>query len=86
MLQCLNHEFGCKEGACIPLDHRCDGVPDCDDWFDEINCTNFIMDQTIYQVPILPIRAFCRILDLCGKKSSKNCAQKISGITYGYNS
>ena len=33
--QCLDDEFGCRNGTCISLSKRCDGVPDCQDEFDE---------------------------------------------------
>ncbi|XP_014478060.1 PREDICTED: basement membrane-specific heparan sulfate proteoglycan core protein isoform X5 [Dinoponera quadriceps] len=31
-------ELMCKSGACVPLESRCDGVPQCDDGSDEDNC------------------------------------------------
>jgi len=33
--QCLNEEFGCADGTCVPIEKRCNGVPDCEDHFDE---------------------------------------------------
>lgn len=35
---CSQHQFTCKDGHCINLDYVCDGVPDCSDHDDEVNC------------------------------------------------
>jgi hypothetical protein len=42
-------EFGCTNGSCISLEKRCDGVADCDDKFDEMNCAVVIIDRDLYQ-------------------------------------
>ena len=34
--QCLDDEFGCSNGTCIPMSQRCDGVVDCPDKLDEL--------------------------------------------------
>ena len=52
--QCYQHEFGCHDGKCIPLEHRCDGVPDCESGFDELNCTIIIKDDWLYQKQFFP--------------------------------
>ncbi|XP_015437459.1 PREDICTED: basement membrane-specific heparan sulfate proteoglycan core protein [Dufourea novaeangliae] len=31
-------ELTCRNGACVPLDSRCDGVTQCDDGSDELDC------------------------------------------------
>ncbi len=49
LFQCFASEFGCKNGSCISLDKRCDGVADCDDKFDEKNCEVVIIDKDLYQ-------------------------------------
>ncbi|XP_076230657.1 terribly reduced optic lobes isoform X13 [Nomia melanderi] len=40
-------ELRCRNGACVPLDARCDGVAQCDDKSDELDC------PTITSVPYL---------------------------------
>lgn len=32
--------FNCGDYTCIPLEYRCDGVPDCQSGEDEINCVS----------------------------------------------
>ncbi len=42
-------ELGCGNGSCISLEKRCDGVADCEDKFDEMNCAVVIVDKDLYQ-------------------------------------
>ena len=35
---CGQFEFSCSDGTCIPIEKKCDFVPDCWDKGDEINC------------------------------------------------
>ncbi|CAK8680068.1 unnamed protein product [Clavelina lepadiformis] len=37
---CLNTEFRCWNGNCIPVKEKCDGVRHCEDDSDEIECAN----------------------------------------------
>jgi len=37
-LQCGANSFSCGNGKCVPNNYRCDGVDDCHDNSDEINC------------------------------------------------
>ncbi len=38
IFQCLDDEFSCSDGTCLPFQQRCDGVSDCNDSGDEMNC------------------------------------------------
>ena len=39
MLECNEeYEFQCNDGSCIPLMRVCNGIDDCEDGSDEINC------------------------------------------------
>ena len=37
---CMNSDFVCVSGqvACVSLNFVCDGVPECEDGSDEVNC------------------------------------------------
>ena len=48
LLQCLDHEFGCENGECIPLEFRCDGHAECENNFDEKNCTMVVTHEDLY--------------------------------------
>lgn len=37
-LQCGANSFSCGNGKCVPNSYRCDGVDDCHDNTDEVNC------------------------------------------------
>lgn len=37
-LQCGSNSFSCANGKCVPQTYHCDGVDDCHDNSDEINC------------------------------------------------
>ena len=34
-------EFRCRTGECLLIEQRCDGIPDCDDRFDELDCRKY---------------------------------------------
>ena len=42
---CLDTQFTCGDGLCIEIDERCDGVTDCKDMTDEIECKVIQMDS-----------------------------------------
>ena len=52
--KCLSGEFGCSDGECIPLEQRCDGVPDCSGNFDEQNCNTVSTDYVNYHKELAP--------------------------------
>ena len=35
---CSSHDFTCRDGTCVKLDHVCDGIMDCNDKSDELGC------------------------------------------------
>jgi len=41
--ECGEQEFTCfSDGACVDLERRCDGYPDCRDESDELECGQYI--------------------------------------------
>ena len=38
---CTESEFCCDDGVCVPVENRCDFIPDCADESDEVNCKLF---------------------------------------------
>ena len=55
LCQCLQNEFGCSNGECIPLELRCDGAGDCEDNLDEKNCTMVITNDELYRKDYPPL-------------------------------
>ena len=45
------------EGTCIPLDKRCDGIADCADNSDEINCTMIVFNDDLYRQESPPLNS-----------------------------
>ena len=56
---CLEEEFTCHNGLCIPMLHRCDQVPDCSDQSDETGCELIIFRQG-YNMKIPPTTSLIR--------------------------
>ena len=48
LFQCVEEEFGCADGTCIPISKRCDGASDCSDNFDETNCKIVVVNKQLY--------------------------------------
>lgn len=48
---CEEDEFSCG-GVCHPLDRKCDGVNDCQDGSDEVNCDNADPEGVDHTEPI----------------------------------
>jgi hypothetical protein len=38
---CTESEFCCDDGVCVPVENRCDFIPDCADESDEVDCELF---------------------------------------------
>ncbi len=54
--KCLEEEFGCANGTCIPIELRCNGALNCEDQFDEINCEIVQIDNKLYYKENPPLR------------------------------
>ena len=42
---CTASEFRCTSGQCIPMEKKCDRVPECGDLSDENNCTGMFIPE-----------------------------------------
>ena len=46
ILVCTFDEYTCLDGTCVNLDYVCDGISDCNDKSDELNCQSIRFDAT----------------------------------------
>ena len=46
ILACTLNEYTCLDGTCVKMDDVCDGISDCNDKSDELNCQSVIFDAT----------------------------------------
>jgi len=46
LTHCTLQEFPCKDGHCVPMEKRCNGVINCGDKSDELGCETVIIDST----------------------------------------
>ena len=58
VLACTFDEYTCLDGTCVNMDYVCDGISDCNDRSDELNCQSIIFDETYsYNLPPLSLEA-----------------------------
>ena len=62
------------DGTCVPLTYLCDGVKDCKDNGDEVNCNYFpelwFKGRSKFKSFLLIFRLFSKLLDLGGFRFS----------------
>ena len=52
---CHPNKFTCDSGHCIELEKKCDGIVDCEDSSDELNC-EFLLVKEDYTASKLPLK------------------------------
>ena len=52
---CHPNKFTCDSGHCIELEKKCDGIVDCEDDSDELNC-EFLLVKEDYTANKLPLK------------------------------
>lgn len=57
---CLDTQFKCGSGTCIPKQWVCDNDPDCTDKSDELSCRKYLL--TMFDSYLIHI---CFVGDLC---------------------
>ena len=58
ILACTFDEYTCLDGTCVNMDYVCDGISDCDDKSDELNCQSIRFDATYSEnLPPLSLEA-----------------------------
>ncbi len=55
--QCVDGEFCCRDGKCIPIEKRCNGISDCNDNYDETNCEMVLIKKDLYRKEDAPYPA-----------------------------
>ena len=43
---CSDDEFTCKEGFCVDMEQRCDGIVNCRDKSDEVGCSKLVVEDS----------------------------------------
>lgn len=90
---CGSSYFRCKNGRCVLRSKQCDGINDCGDHSDELNCTNIENDKFKCKVgPYVPKNLLCNhepdCLDASDemncRKSSTNTISLISTKSLSY--
>ena len=46
VLACTFDEYTCLDGTCVHMDYVCDGISDCNDKSDEMDCQSITFDAT----------------------------------------
>ena len=45
---CLSGQYICANGQCVDMNKRCDGIPNCNDYSDEIDCITNEVNIQVY--------------------------------------
>ena len=48
LTKCLEDEFTCDDGSCVPIENRCDLKQDCEDNSDEKLCQKVVIDGELF--------------------------------------
>uniref|UniRef100_A0A672J473 EGF-like domain-containing protein n=1 Tax=Salarias fasciatus TaxID=181472 RepID=A0A672J473_SALFA len=84
-LQCGANSFSCGNGKCVPNSYRCDGVDDCHDNSDEVNCgiNNTTCSPSAFTCAnqhCVPVRWRCDGHNDCFDNSDEaNCPTQVPG-------